>query len=81
MKAIYAIGRGAQRMSESQVDDRCAEVWGVAPAELTKSEASQFIDMLKGPAEQTEAADADLWEGEEAYPTVQPGEPVKAGRK
>lgn len=48
IKAIYAIGRGAKRLSESQVDDRSVEVFGVAPSELTKSEASQFIDILKG---------------------------------
>jgi uncharacterized protein YbdZ (MbtH family) len=50
IKAIYAIGRASKRLSEGQVDDRCAEVFGVAPAELTKAEASQFIDMLKGEA-------------------------------
>ncbi|MEO8289195.1 MAG: hypothetical protein ABI670_22530 [Chloroflexota bacterium] len=50
VKAIYAIGRASKRLSESQVDDRCAEVFGVRPNELTKAEASQFIDMLKGEA-------------------------------
>ena len=50
IKAIYAIGRASKRLSEGQVDDRCAEVFGVSPAELTKAEASQFIDMLKGEA-------------------------------
>ncbi len=50
IKAIYAIGRASKRLSESQVDDRCAEIFGVAPAELTKAEASQFIDLLKGEA-------------------------------
>jgi hypothetical protein len=48
LKAIYAIGRASKRLSESQVDDRCGEVFGVRPSELTKAEASQFIDMLKG---------------------------------
>jgi uncharacterized protein YbdZ (MbtH family) len=50
IKAIYAIGRSSKRLSESQVDDRCAEVFGILPAELTKAEASQFIDILKGEA-------------------------------
>jgi uncharacterized protein YbdZ (MbtH family) len=50
LKAIYAIGRASKRLSEDQVDDRCAEIFGVRPAELTKAEASQFIDMLKGEA-------------------------------
>ena len=48
VKAIYAIGRASKRLSESQVDDRSVEVFGVRPGELTKAEASQFIDMLKG---------------------------------
>lgn len=50
LKAIYAIGRASKRLSEQQVDDRCAEIFGVRAAELTKAEASQFIDMLKGEA-------------------------------
>ncbi len=50
VKAIYVIGRASKRLSESQVDDRCAEIFGVKPTELTKAEASQFIDMLKGEA-------------------------------
>jgi len=50
LKAIYAIGRASKRLSEQQVDDRCAEIFGVRSNELTKAEASQFIDMLKGEA-------------------------------
>jgi len=50
LKAIYAIGRANMRLSEQQVDDRCGEVFGIRPTELTKAEASQFIDMLKGEA-------------------------------
>jgi uncharacterized protein YbdZ (MbtH family) len=50
VKAIYAIGRASKRLSESQVDDRAVEVFGVRPQELTKAEASQFIDLLKGEA-------------------------------
>ena len=50
VKAIYAIGRASKRLSEGQVDDRAIEVFGVRPTELTKAEASQFIDMLKGDA-------------------------------
>lgn len=48
LKAIYAIGRSSKRLSEGQVDDRCTEVYGVKPSELTKQEASQFIGWLKG---------------------------------
>jgi len=50
IKAIYVIGRTSKRLSESQVDDRCNELFGILPAELTKAEASQFIDILKGEA-------------------------------
>jgi len=50
VKAIYAIGRAAKRLSEGQVDERCMEIFGVGPTELTKAEASQYIDVLKGDA-------------------------------
>lgn len=50
IKAIYAIGRASKRLSEGQVDDRSVEIFGVRPHELTKSEASQLIDLLKGDA-------------------------------
>jgi hypothetical protein len=52
VKAIYAIGRAARRWSESQVDDRSVEIFGVRPGELTKAEASQLIDMFKGEEKQ-----------------------------
>lgn len=61
IKAVYSIGRAARRMSEGQVNDRCVEVWGVLPTELTKAEASQFIDMLKGDGR------SELFESEEPY--------------
>lgn len=48
IKAIYAIGRASKRLSEGQVDDRAVEIFGVRPQELTKAEASQMIDLLKG---------------------------------
>ena len=48
IKAIYAIGRASKRLSEGQVDDRSVEIFGVRPQELTKAEASQLIDLLKG---------------------------------
>jgi hypothetical protein len=48
LKAIYAIARATQRLSEQQVDARCMEMFNCRPDELTKAEASQFIDALKG---------------------------------
>jgi hypothetical protein len=50
IKAIYAIGRGAQSMDESEVDGRCQEMFGVRPSELSRRQASEFIDALKAGA-------------------------------
>lgn len=50
VKAIYAIGRAAKRFSEGQVDDAAIEAFGIRPVEMTRVEASEFIDMLKGEA-------------------------------
>lgn len=47
LKAIYAIARATQRLSEQQVDARCFEMFNCRPEELSKAEASQFIDSLK----------------------------------
>ena len=48
LKAIYAIGRAAQHLSEDEVDACCQAAFGCRPEELSRLEASQFIDMLKG---------------------------------
>lgn len=48
LKAIYAIARAARHLAEPEVDARCAELYGCAPSDLSKLEASQFIDALKG---------------------------------
>jgi len=48
LKAIYAIGRAAQHLSEEDVDARCQAQFGVLPEALSRAEASQFIDLLKG---------------------------------
>jgi len=50
IKAIYAIGRGAQSMDESEVEARCKELFGVTPSELSRRQASEFIDALKAGA-------------------------------
>jgi hypothetical protein len=47
IKAIYAIGRGAQSLDEAEVDARCQEQFGVRPSELSRRQASEFIDALK----------------------------------
>lgn len=47
VKAIYAIGRGAQSMDEKEVEAKCRELFGVTPSELSRRQASEFIDALK----------------------------------
>ncbi len=48
LKAIYAIGRAAQHLSEDEVDARSEAQFGCPPEALTRAQASQFIDLLKG---------------------------------
>lgn len=48
LKAIYAIARNTRHLSEAEVDARCQELYHCAPGDLSKIEASQFIDVLKG---------------------------------
>lgn len=50
VKAIYAIARGAQAMDDAEVDARCMELYGATPSALSRRQASEFIDTLKGAA-------------------------------
>lgn len=47
LKAIYAIARAARHMSEPEVDARATELYGRPVPQLTRAEASLFIDNLK----------------------------------
>lgn len=47
VKAIYAIARGAQALDDGELDARCRERYGCVPHELTRRQASEFIDALK----------------------------------
>lgn len=47
VKAIYAIARGAQALDDSELEARCRERYGCLPPELTRRQASEFIDALK----------------------------------
>lgn len=47
LKAIYAIARGALALDEDALDGRCRDRYGVAPQELNRRQASEFIDALK----------------------------------
>lgn len=50
VKAIYSIGRG-QALAEAEVEARCRAAYGCLPAELSKQQASEFIDALRRPAQ------------------------------
>lgn len=47
LKAIYAIAQNSLNMGKADVDSRCKDIYGYAPQELSRWEASQFIDLLK----------------------------------
>jgi len=56
VKAIYSIARDAGG-DESAVEERCRAVFSCVPAELTKAQASEFIDLLRqSPATNVRAA-------------------------
>ena len=50
IKAIYCIGRDQPDMGEEGVEARCRAVFSRLPAELSKRQASEFIDLLRRPA-------------------------------
>lgn len=47
LKAILAIGR-AQGMDNAEIEERCQELYGGGPARLSRRQASEFIDHIKG---------------------------------
>ena len=47
LKAIYAIAQGNMGMSKAELEAKCKDIYGYAPQELSRWEASQFIDLLK----------------------------------
>ena len=49
VKAIYAIARD-EGAEESAVDERCRSLFGAVPAQLSKRQASRFIELLRRPA-------------------------------
>jgi hypothetical protein len=48
IRAIYSIGRDQHSLSEEEVDARSENLFGVAPGELTRKQASDLITSLKG---------------------------------
>jgi hypothetical protein len=51
VRAIYAIARGALALDEDALDERCRARYGAGPSELTRRQASEFIDELKNGAQ------------------------------
>lgn len=47
VRAIYSIARDQHGLSEAETDQRSTALYGAAPAELTKKQASDFIGALK----------------------------------
>ena len=48
VKAIYSIGREQHALDETGVEVRCRERYARPPTELSKQQASEFIDLLRG---------------------------------
>lgn len=48
VKAIYAIGRD-QQLDERAIEERCRARFGLPPAELSRRQASEFIELLRKP--------------------------------
>jgi hypothetical protein len=48
VRAIYSIARDQHSLSEQDVDDRSQSLFGAAPADLSRKQASEFITTLKG---------------------------------
>lgn len=48
VNAIYSIALDLKSMNKTQIDAHCRQIYGKAPAELTRQEASQLISALKG---------------------------------
>jgi hypothetical protein len=47
VKAIYAIGRSRGSRPEVDVEERCQQLYGCLPADLSKRQASEFIEALR----------------------------------
>ena len=65
VKAIYSIARDAGG-DEDAVEERCRAVFSCAPAELTKQQASEFIDLLREATPIGSGRTADVTKGNRA---------------
>jgi hypothetical protein len=48
VRAIYSIGRDQHNLAENEVDEKSTSLFGLAPSELSKKQASDLITSLKG---------------------------------
>ena len=48
VRAIYSIARDQHSLSELEVDEKAQSLFGAAPLELSRKQASEFITTLKG---------------------------------
>ena len=48
IRAIYAIGRTVTGLTEDEIEAQCQGAYGCLPNDLSRSNASAFIDRLKG---------------------------------
>ena len=60
VKAIYAIGRRQYARDQAGMDERCREAYGCPPGELSKRQASEFIDLLRQAPAEAEAPNASV---------------------
>ena len=58
VKAIYAIARSKRALGEAGVEERCRGAYGGLPAELSKQQASEFIDLLRRAGAEAPVAEA-----------------------
>ena len=49
VKAIYSIARDHPALGEAGVEERCRDRFGCLPADLSKRQASELIDLLRRP--------------------------------
>ncbi len=56
LRAIYSIAHATLGMDQSRVEEESLQVYGVAPNDLTKEQASDFIDRLKAEGRKRPAA-------------------------
>lgn len=81
VKAIYAIARSGRGMNEEAVDEECRKTYGQSPTGLTKQQASEYIDRLKGTRALAEEAPKDKAPVGEAPAATPAAAPTRASER